>query len=200
MKITFNSPLILAFSFICVVIYIFQHYLGLFENTFLLNPNWNSSSFLDYFRLFSHTMGHSNLEHLIGNLSFILLIGPIVEKQYGPKFLLFMMLITALITSIFQLFFFNVGLMGASGIVFMLIILTSMANIKNKEIPLTFILISIIFIGKEVLGSFNNDNISHSAHIIGGVMGAIFGFAVAGKSYHPNHKDKSKGRDILKDL
>ena len=200
MKITFNSPLILAFSFACVVIYIFQHYFGMFQNAFALSPNWNSRSFMSYFKMVSHTMGHANLEHLIGNLSFVLLIGPIVEKQYGYKFLIFMMIITALVTSVFQLTFFSNGLMGASGIVFMLIILTSMANIKNKEIPLTFILVAIIFIGKEVLGSFNNDNISHSAHIIGGVMGAIFGFAVAGKTYDPKHKEKLKGRDILKDL
>jgi len=203
MKITFNSPLILAFSFICVILYLLKHYLGLFEHTFELSPNFNSGSFMSYFKLFSHTLGHFSLEHLIGNLSFILLIGPIIEKQYGAKMLLLMMLTTALSTAILHLMFFNSGLLGASGIVFMLIILTSMVNIKNKEIPLTFILVTIIFIGKEILGSFGDDNISHSAHIIGGIVGALFGFLLAGKKHTPKNttsKSGERARDILKNL
>ena len=107
-----------------------------------------------------------------------------------------MMLTTALLTAILHLMLFDSGLLGASGIVFMLIILTSMVNIKNKEIPITFILIVIIYIGKEVLGSFNTDNISHSSHIIGGVVGAIFGFALAGKKAI---KD-TNAKDILEGL
>jgi GlpG protein len=196
MKITFNSPLILSFSFICIVIYILTGYLGLFETSFILIPNFNSSSFLDYFRLFSHTLGHDSVDHLIGNLSFILLIGPVIEKQYGAKLLLVMMLTTGLLTAILHLLFFDSGLLGASGIVFMLIILTSMVNIKNKEIPITFILIVIIFIGKELIGSFNADNISHTSHIIGGVIGAIFGFALAGRKA----TKETNAKDILNQL
>jgi len=196
MKITFNSPLILSFSFLCLVVYILTGYFGMFTSTFILTPNFDSGSILSYFKLFSHTLGHESIDHLIGNLSFILLIGPVVEKQYGAKLLLLMMLTTGLVTAFLHLMLFDSGLLGASGIVFMLIILTSMVNIKNKEIPLTFILIVIIFIGKEVIGSFNTDQISHSSHIIGGVVGAIFGFALAGKK---SLKD-TKAKDILTGL
>jgi membrane associated rhomboid family serine protease len=196
MKITFNSPLILSFSFICIVIYILTGYLGLFQSSFILNPNFNSSSFLDYFRLFSHTLGHDSIDHLIGNLSFILLIGPVIEKQYGARLLFIMMLTTGLLTALLHILFFDSGLLGASGIVFMLIILTSMINIKNKEIPITFILIVIIFIGKEIIGSFNVDNISHTSHIIGGVVGAVFGFGLAGKKA----TKETNAKDILKGL
>jgi membrane associated rhomboid family serine protease len=196
MKITFNSPLILSFSFLCLVIYIMTAYLNIFENSFILQPTWGSGGLLSYFRLFSHTLGHSNLEHLIGNLSFILLIGPIIEKQYGAKLVLLMMFTTALVTSILHILFFDNGLMGASGIVFMFIILTSMVNLKNKEIPLTFILVVIIFIGKELLGTFENDNISHFAHIIGGLVGAFFGFLLARKKTSA----APKGKDILTGL
>jgi len=196
MKITFNSPLILFFSFICLVIYILTGYFGWFQSLFILSPNFNSSNFLDYFRLFTHTLGHDSIDHLIGNLSFILLIGPVIEKQYGAKLLLIMMLTTGLLTAILHLLIFDSGLLGASGIVFMLIILTSMVNIKNKEIPITFILIVIIFIGKELIGSFNNDNISHTSHIIGGVVGAIFGFMLAGKKA----AKETNAKDILNQL
>ena len=58
----------------------------------------------------------------------------------------------------------------------MLILLVSMANFKNNQIPLTFILIVIIYLGKEILGFFQDDNISHTTHIIGGLLGAVFGY------------------------
>lgn len=92
-----------------------------------------------------------------------------------------MIFTTAIVTGLIQIMFFDVGLLGASGVVFMLILLVSLVNFKNKEIPLTFILIVIIYIGKEIMGTFEEDNISHSTHIIGGIVGAVFGFALAGK-------------------
>jgi len=199
MKITFNSPLILTFSFICVIVLILTYYLGMFENSFMTSARWGSGGILSYFTLFSHVVGHANLEHLIGNLSFILLIGPIVEKHYGSKLLLIMILTTALATSVFNILFFDSGLLGASGIVFMLIILTSMINIKHKEIPLSFILVVIIFIGKEVINALSPDQVAQFAHIIGGVVGGVFGFLLAGK---PDEKAtlKTEKKDPLTGL
>lgn len=182
MKITFNSPVILFFSITCVVIYIFTGPLGIMRDLFILQPEWKTTQISWYFRLFSHVVGHASTQHLIGNLSFILLLGPIVEERYGTKKLTLMILSTAIITAILHLIFFSNGLLGASGIVFMLIILSSLVNFKNKEIPLTFILVVLIFIGKEIYDSVTTDtNISHFAHIIGGVVGAIFGFILGQK-------------------
>ena len=107
---------------------------------------------------------------------FILLLGPIVENHYGSKKLLKMSIITALLTSLIHVVFWDHNIIGASGIVFMLIILAAFIPSKNKEIPLTFILIIILFLGKEILGSFSNDNISHFAHISGGIFGAMLGY------------------------
>ena len=130
MKISFNSPLILSFSLICVIVLIFTNYLNVMQNWFTLPSTWGSGIRF-YFSLFGQTLGHANLEHLLGNLSFILLLGPIVEKKFGSKLLLLMMLTTALATSIINILFFNTGLLGASGIVFMLIILTSLLKFRT---------------------------------------------------------------------
>lgn len=128
------------------------------------------------FTLFSHVLGHANWGHLLGNLTFILLVGPIVEEKYGSKRLLTMILLTALITGLLNVLFFNSGLLGASGVVFMLILLSSFTNVRSGEIPLTFIVVALLFIGKEILDSVQNDNISQFAHIIGGICGSVFGF------------------------
>lgn len=181
MKITFNSPVILTFSILCAVVYLVTGPMGVMQDMFVLIPEWDFSSAAWYVRLFSHTMGHASTEHLMGNLAFILLIGPIVEEKYGGKNLLLMMVSTALVTSILHLLFFSHGLLGASGIVFMLILVVSLVNFRSKEIPLTFILVVVIFIGKEIMGSMEDDGISHFAHIIGGITGAVFGFTLGGK-------------------
>jgi membrane associated rhomboid family serine protease len=34
----------------------------------------------------------------------------------------------------------------------------------------------VLFLGKEIMNMFQNDSVSQSAHIIGGVCGSIFGF------------------------
>ena len=150
-------------------------------NLFTLYPEWQFSHPSWYFRIFSHSVGHANMEHLMGNMAFILLLGPIVEEKYGAKNLLIMLFSTALLTGLIHTLFFNNPLLGASGIVFMLILLVSLVNFKSKEIPLTFVLIVIVYIGKEVMGTFSEDNIAHSTHIIGGIIGAIFGFSLAKK-------------------
>ena len=126
--------------------------------------------------MFTHIIGHADWNHLLGNFSLILLIGPLLEEKYGSKSMAFMITTTAVVTALLHTFFFTGGLLGASGIVFMLILLGSFANIKQGHIPLTFILIVILYLGKEFIYSFSYDNISQFAHIIGGIVGSGFGF------------------------
>jgi GlpG protein len=143
---------------------------------FSLSGSFNFSSILQYFNLFLYVAGHANLDHLMGNMMFILLLGPIIEEKYGSKKTLLMILVTALATAIINLLLFQNGIIGASGIVFMFIILSSFTNYQKGTIPLTFILVLILYVGKEIVQSFQADNISQFAHIFGGICGSIFGF------------------------
>jgi len=73
-------------------------------------------------------------------------------------------------------------LLGASGVVFMMIVLSSFTETKRDGIPITLILVVIFYLGGEIVdGLFTADNISQLTHIIGGVLGLIFGFTF--KSY-----------------
>ncbi|MCD8125422.1 MAG: rhomboid family intramembrane serine protease, partial [Lachnospiraceae bacterium] len=82
------------------------------------------------------------------------------------------------VTGIVNMVFFpGIALMGASGIVFMMMILSSVVSVRRGEIPLTLILVAVIYLGQEVYdGLFTSDNISHLSHIIGGACGCVFGF------------------------
>ena len=73
----------------------------------------------------------------------------------------------------------NVGLCGASGVVFAFILLSSFTSFKEGEIPLTFILVAALYIGQQVVqGMTLDDNVSNMAHIIGGMVGGAVGYAL----------------------
>ena len=44
------------------------------------------------------------------------------------------------------------------------------------EIPLTFILVALLYLGEQVYGLLKQDNVSQLAHILGGLVGAVYGF------------------------
>lgn len=79
-----------------------------------------------------------------------------------------------------QWFFFpSSALLGASGIVFMLIVMASLSGMRRGELPLTLLLVLVLYLGGEVLdGLFSRDNVSQLTHIVGGLMGAVCGFAL----------------------
>jgi rhomboid protease GluP len=179
LSIRYNSPVTLTFSLACIAVFIICEIMPMeFKRTFfVLNGYWSWSNPMDYLRLFSYTLGHANKEHLIGNLSLFLLIAPMMEEKYGSRNIGIMMGVCALVTAVFQVLLFNTGLLGASGLVFMFIVLVSFADARKGSIPVTFILVLVFFIGKEIIGAFNNDGVSQYAHIMGGILGGLFGFA-----------------------
>lgn len=183
MRISYNAPVVLTLTLGCVAIMLVDTLTGgkSFTHTFFtVYPVFNVDNPLDYLRLFTHALGHSGWGHLVSKFTFILLLGPILEEKYGSKALVTMMFTTALVTGILNVLFFSTGLLGASGLVFMFIILSSITNLQKGEIPLTFILISVLFLGQEVWNAFKDDNVSQFAHIIGGIFGAVFGLRVQG--------------------
>lgn len=179
MTIRYNAPMTLTFTLICAaVLLVSSIFPGLASAWFSVpgRGGFDAHSVRDYARLFTHVLGHTDINHFLSNFSFILLLGPILETTYGSAGLLIMTMITALVTGILNILLFPTGLMGASGIVFMMILLSSFTNFKKGEIPLTFILILLLYLGREIINAFQGNNISEFAHIIGGLCGSIFGY------------------------
>lgn len=176
--IAFNSPAILTLTFLSLAVLALNRISGGRVNTALAiwYSRWTDP--LMYLRMFTHVIVHQNIEHYTGNFLLILAVGPLVEEKYGSKRLIIMFLITAFITGLLNVIFFkNVMLMGASGLVFMLILLASFTNMKDGRIPLTVLLVGVLYIGNEVIAGLTiDDNISRISHIIGGLCGAGFGF------------------------
>lgn len=173
MKISFNSPVVLVFVIIA--------------SLELLVDTMTHGAIGSYFTTFGglghlvsvqsvlHVFGHINFDHLIGNMTFILLLGPILEEKYGSLSLVLMIMVTAIATSILNALFFNSGLLGASGVVFMMIILSSVTNVKAGTLPATFVLAIVFYFSKELYQSLLPNNVSQFGHILGGCFGGVFG-------------------------
>jgi membrane associated rhomboid family serine protease len=180
MRLKYNAPAVLTFTFISAAVLLINQFLipDLTENWFAV---WGQGSFQlasihSWVTLFSHVIGHAGWEHLVSNFSMLLLVGPLLEEHYGSRALLLMMLVTALVTGVLNVLFFPTALLGASGVVFMMILLASFTNFSKGELPRTFILVLILDLGQQIVNSFESNNLSEFAHIVGGFCGSLFGF------------------------
>ncbi len=178
-KISFNSPVILGFTVLCLLAYLLNSATKGATNDLLFSVYRSSLlSPFTYVRFFGHILGHANWDHFLGNIMMILVIGPLLEEKYGSANMLFVVLSTALVTGLVHFILFpHIQLLGASGVVFALILLASFTSIREGRIPLTFILVTVIYIGGQVYsGLFEHDNISNLTHILGGFVGAGLGY------------------------
>ena len=187
-RLSFNSPVILGFTILCLLALILNYVTNGWANNTLFSV-YNSSllSPFTYIRFFGHVLGHAGWNHFIGNIMLLLIVGPLLEEKYGSLNILFVIMSTALVTGLVNFIIFpNIQLLGASGVVFAFILLTPFTSMKERSIPVTLILVAVIYIGQQVYdGLFINDNVANLTHILGGLMGAVLGFVM-----HKNKMNK----------
>lgn len=183
-KLHYNAPVILTFFLLSLAALIANALTQGWANRALFSVYRSGmASPLFYVRLFCHVLGHSGYAHFAGNMVLLLAVGPSMEEKYGSRALLFGILATALVTGILQcLFFPGSALLGASGIVFMLIMCASLSGMRAGSIPLTMILVALLYLGQEVYAAlFVQDNVAHFMHLVGGACGTGFGLLTGKK-------------------
>ena len=167
--ILYNSPVILTFALLSLLA------LGLGK----LTDGWTTqnlfcvyrsslANWLTYPRFFLHVLGHPDFAAYCSNIVILLVVGPMAEERFGGKRILLAIALTALVTGLVLWFFFpNGALMGASGVVFMLIVLASFAGMRT----------GILYLGGEIFQAVTGSaGLAQLTHIAGGVLGMIFGF------------------------
>ena len=178
-RISYNSPVVLTFTLVSLGVLLLGFVTGQ-KSTMLLFSVYRAPlrDVFTYPRFFLHVLGHSGWSHYFGNMLMLLIVGPPLEEKYGGKRLLIAMAVTSLLSGLVQFIFFpGTALLGASGIVFMIIVLLSMTDMKSGKIPVTLILVLIFYVGREIVNGVSvKDNVSQLTHVIGGACGAIAGF------------------------
>ena len=182
-RIQYNSPVILTFFFLSLTVLVLDRLTGGWTTLHLFSVYRSPVSPLFFVRLLGHVLGHAGWDHFLGNMLLLLVVGPPLEEKYGSSTLLVGIVLTAAVSGLLQCIFFpGVALLGASGIVFMLIMLSSLAGMKAGSIPVTLILVALLYLGQEVYSIlFVQDNVANFMHLVGGACGTAFGFLAARK-------------------
>jgi membrane associated rhomboid family serine protease len=182
--IDIDAPLTLSFCFSCIIIQIFNYFIGnMFIISYFSVPSWNLFNVrhpFSYIRMIMQTMGHLNWNHLNGNIVNLLLVGPSCEREFGMASMLKVMILTAIVSSLTHIVFSpdNMVQLGASGVVFTLILLNSLVEVQLGRIPLTFLCQVVLWCYKELADYLSTDDhsVSHLAHISGAVVGTVAGY------------------------
>jgi GlpG protein len=114
-------------------------------------------------------------------MSLFLVCAPPLEAKLGPKVLARKVLVCAVSGALCNAAFCDTGLIGASGIVFALVLMTPLvacADLRTDEVPASFVALAFVYIGKEAVAVLEEGNagVSHFGHIVGGLLGAALGF------------------------
>ncbi len=177
-RLQYNAPVILTFVLLSGVVLFLDALTGGITTDKLFCV-YRSSPLdpLSYVRVFLHILGHGNFDHYASNMLMILVLGPMVEERYGTRNTLFLFAVTALVTGLLHSILSpQTALLGASGIVFMLIFLASLSGMQKHKIPLTLLLVAGLYFGQEIYhGLFRADNVSQLTHIVGGCCGVVLG-------------------------
>ena len=180
-RIQYNAPVVLSFAILSFGVLLLHKFTNGRSTAAFFSVY--RSSFRDlgtYPRFVLHVLGHTSYAHYIGNMMMILVVGPPLEERYGSRPLFWAIFLTALVSGMVHwLFFPGTALMGASGIVFMMIVMSSLAGMREGCIPLTLILVLALYVGGEVVNGVTlADNVSQLTHIIGGLCGAFLGISM----------------------
>jgi membrane associated rhomboid family serine protease len=116
----------------------------------------------------------------------LLLVGPSAEHVFGSQAMLIIFIRVAIVSGIAHIPVVVVSIythqLGASGIVFCVILLNSLVGIDSGEIPLSFILTAGLWCTDEFIKIlWKTDNMSHHAHITGAIVGTFAAYYYKGK-------------------
>ena len=135
LKVTLNAPVTLCIVGISLIATILGLISGTIGQTLFMTYRSPIYYPMTWIRAFTHIFGHADFAHYVGNMSYILLLGPMLEEKYSSQTLAGVVAVTAFATSFVNYIFFpNSALCGASGVVFAFILLSSFTSFKEGEI------------------------------------------------------------------
>lgn len=202
-KPVFDSPVVILFASLSVAIFLLDVFFPdakPVEKFFVCHGAKSSVAFnfkspLDYLRMFTYAFGCAGWNSFFVNLLAVLLIGPSLEERYGSPILALMIFISVLVGGVLCACISPYEIRGASGIVFMMIVLCSLTTLMKKQILVSWIFVFAFYFWFEFYQDFPAEKISFVEilqqkvpvfiSLISGICGSLFGFFVAPKKREP---------------
>jgi len=183
---------------LCIVIFIFQVWIPLFTQTFILS----SDALFKPWQFLSAIFLHGSLTHLLYNLFALFIFGLILERTIGSKKFVLLFLISGILANIFSFSFYPNSL-GASGAIMALVgclaVLRPMMAVFAFGIILPMFAVAIVWVIGSFLGifGFGDQGVGYIAHLSGLFIGVLYGFFLRLKYKRENHSVYSSTRRIV---
>ncbi len=198
-KIVFDSPVTLALTACCLLVFVFckiapqqiSSRVLAFCSTPVMRLNRKVINFFSistYLRLVAHVFAHGSFSGLFLNLGFILMLAPQTEKLYGSRFFALMTLIAGLVSGVLAFCFVPFSLQGAQSISFLLVVLCVFGSIKKQELPLSPLILLVLFVIHSITAGYGA--YAQITSLAGGFCAALFGM-IPQESRKPKNSGKS---------
>lgn len=214
-----NAPVIVVIATISILAMIFDTFIikgKVISNAFTCHASKASGSFsafnfksaADYARMIFYIFGNNSWYSLFSGTIILILLGANLEERYGSRILLLMISTSCLVTGVLTACISTVPVTGADGIIFTMLFLASISEISKKEIPLTWLMILVLFISFKLYSTADfyhlkkfsqiiDKNICVFIQLIGGICGSLFGFIAAPKEKKASRKETSKSKKTV---
>ncbi len=185
-RLSFDYPVTLIFVILCIVFGFLAKLIPELQSILSCptcasgqNP-FNFKSISDYFRLILYPLGFSDWNVLTSHLVFILFLCPKVEQVFGKSILSLLLFVCVIFSGVVCVCFSNSVMVGTSGIVFMLLILSFYSYIDKKEIPLSYVLLAIIYFSNEIIHIFSTNSLVVFCQFAGALVASLVGILSLG--------------------
>lgn len=188
-RLVFNAPVTLWFLGTCFVVWALkvstqsENLANFFRSPARFEVLNMGQYPLTPLRFVTHIFGHGDWKHFVGNTTSLLLVLPLLEEKYKARWLVIITLLNAVVGALANICLKpRTVVLGASGVVFQCMLLAVFSGRYHSpgDIPMTFILGVIIFLVPEIQAWGTDDGISHTAHMVGGLVGALAAFGAQG--------------------
>lgn len=201
-SILYDAPVTVTFALIVIFVFLVDGaiFKGELSSKYLLAPTAvngeNPFSFkapLSYVQMLFHVVASVEQTTLLSNVIIILLLGPFLEEKYGSVIIGLMMVLSALLSGVLNASFCLAGTSGADSIVFMFVLLNSYLSVSKKKIPLSAVIVLILFISGEFFAKNPNGFIGILVNIAGGLCGSLLAFLTSPKARAAKKTEKNSG-------
>lgn len=148
----------------------------------------------EYYRILMCMFLHADVEHLIGNMLFVVILGEMLEQAVGHIRFAGIYLVTGIVSGLFSIgyelitnsFYHSVGASGAAcGLMGALLVLVIQNHGYYKEISLRRMLIAIVYL---IYTGLQSPVVNNAAHIGGLITGIFMMWILSLCGIHRNRK------------
>jgi membrane associated rhomboid family serine protease len=127
--------------------------------------------------LITYQFGHVGIEHLMGNMMFLLFAGPVVEKRLGSLKFLALYLVSGIFSALgYGMFYQNSELVGASGAISGVLAVYPFVQSTLPGLLISGLLLGFYFLQNfmaSIVALLMPTGVATLAHVAGGVTGLL---------------------------